>query len=192
MENYFKKLDYKLLEKKEVYRGRRVVVQELTYYNNRDNKKVYREHVLAGDAAIVLAINENDEDIMIQEPRTPIGKIILSLPAGMIEPGEKPEDAAIRELEEETGYRAQSIRLLRYEYPSIGYSNERSLIFLAHDLKKTQRNLDATEDIKVVTVPLKDLKKMLDSNEILDASTTIALLHYFLYINHSYNSKMMQ
>ena len=72
---------------------------------------------------------------------------------------------------------------MRYEYPSIGYSNERSLIFLARDLIKTHRHLDDTEDIKVVKVKLSDLKKMLDTNEILDASTTIALLHYFMYEN---------
>ena len=163
MEKYFKNLDYKLLDKKKVYKGKRIVVEELTYYNVRDNKKVHREHVLAGDAAIILA------------------KIILSLPAGMIEPGENSEDGAIRELEEETGYRAQSIKLMRYEYPSIGYSNERSLIFLAKDLVKTHRHLDDTEDIRVVKVHLTDLKKMLDTNEIIDASTTIALLHYFMY-----------
>lgn len=181
MEKYFKELDYKLLNKKMVYKGRRITVEELTYYNLRDNKKVHREHVLAGDAAIILAINENNEVLMVQEPRTPIGKIILSLPAGMIEQGEKSEDGAIRELEEETGYRAKNIKLLRYEYPSIGYSNERSLIFLARDLEKTHRNLDDTEDIKVVKIKLDELKKMLDTNEILDASTTIALLHYFMY-----------
>ncbi len=181
MENYFKELDYKLLDRKKVYEGRRIVVEELNYYNERDKKKVHREHVLAGDAAIVLAIDKNDNVLMVQEPRTPIGKIILSLPAGMIEPGEKSEDGAIRELEEETGYRAHQIRLMRYEYPSIGYSNERSLIFLARDLEKTYRHLDDTEDIRVVKVKLNKLKEMLDKNEILDASTTIALLHYFMY-----------
>lgn len=181
MENYFKELDYELLNKKEVYSGKRITVEELNYYNPRDNKKVHREHVLAGDAAIILAINENDEVLMVQEPRTPIGKIILSLPAGMIEPGEKAEEGAIRELEEETGYHAKSIKLMRYEYPSIGYSNERSLIFLAKDLVKTHRHLDDTEDINVIKVKINTLKKMLDNNEILDASTTIALLHYFMY-----------
>ena len=181
MKKYFKELDYKLLDKKKVYKGTRIVVEELTYYNKRDGKKVHREHVLAGDAAIILAIDENDDVLMVQEPRTPIGKIILSLPAGMIEEGEKAEDGAIRELEEETGYRAQNIKLMRYEYPSIGYSNERSLIFLARDLIKTQRHLDDTEDINVVKVKLSQLKQMLDTNEILDASTTIALLHYFMY-----------
>ena len=179
--NYFKKLDYKLLDKRKVYSGKRIVVEELTYFNERDGKKVHREHVLAGDAAIILAIDENEEVLMVQEPRTPIDKIILSLPAGMIEPGEEAKDGAIRELEEETGYKANNIKLMRYEYPSIGYSNERSLIFLATDLVKTHRHLDDTEDIKVVKVKIDKLKDMLDTNEILDASTTIALLHYFMY-----------
>ena len=60
MENpYFKNLTYSLLEKKVAYKGRRVTVEELTYLA--DDKRIYREHVLAGDASVILAItNENN------------------------------------------------------------------------------------------------------------------------------------
>ena len=78
---YFKELDYELLDKKIAYQGKRVTVEELHYYNPRDDKKIYREHVLAGDAAIIMPITENNEVIMIQEPRTPVGKILLAFPA---------------------------------------------------------------------------------------------------------------
>ena len=119
---------------------------------------------------------------MVQEPRTPINKIILALPAGMIEPNELPEDAAVRELEEETGYLAGNIKLLREYYPSVGYSNEKLKIYLATDLKKTQQHLDETEDINVIKLPLEEVIEMLDKNEIITASTTIALMHYLRYI----------
>lgn len=178
---YIEDLEYRLLDEKIVYKGRRLTIKELTYFNDKDKKTIHREHVLAGDAAVVLAINENNEVLMVKEPRTPIGKVILALPAGMVEEGEKPEDGALRELEEETGYRAKSIRKLRHIYPSVGYSNERTMIYLARDLVRTQRHLDETEDIEVIKVPLEKLKTMLDNNEIITASTTIALMHYFMY-----------
>lgn len=181
MNPYFKPLDYKLLSQKTVYKGKRITVEELEYYNPRDDKQVHREHVLAGDAAVILAITEEDEVIMIQEPRTPINLTVLAMPAGQIEKGEQAEVGAIRELEEETGYLAGKMKKLREYFTSVGYTNEKISLFLATDLKKTQRHLDATEDIQVIKIPMKELKEMLDKNEIITASATIALMHYFLY-----------
>lgn len=180
MENpYFKNLTYSLLEKKVAYKGRRVTVEELTYLA--DDKKIYREHVLAGDASVILAITNENKVIMVQEARTPINKVILALPAGQIEKGEDAKNGAIRELEEETGYRAKKIKKLREVYPSVGYTSEKITIFLATDLVKTKRHLDEDEDINVVELPLDEVKTMLDNNEIITASSTVALMHYFLY-----------
>ena len=181
MNQYFEDLDYELLDKKVAYKGKRITVEELHYYNPRDDKKLYREHVLAGNAVVIMPITEDDKLIMIQEPRTPIGKKVLTFPAGMIEDGETAEYAAVRELEEETGYRANILKKMRVEYPTIGYSNEYITIFLAKDLIKTQRHLDDTEDIEVVEIPLNEAKEMLDKNEIITSSETIALMHYFTY-----------
>ena len=184
MENkYYKKIDYELLDEKVAYKGKRIVVEELHYKNPRTNQILYREHVLAGHAAVILPETDNGEFIMIKEPRTPIGKTVIAFPAGMIEDGESEEEGAIRELEEETGYRAGSIKKLREVYPAIGYSNERVNIFLAKDLVKTQRHLDETEDIEVIKISIKEIKEMLDRQEILTSSEQIGLLHYFLYEN---------
>ena len=184
MENkYYKKIDYELLDEKVAYKRKRIVVEELHYKNPRTNQILYREHVLAGHAAVILPETDNGEFIMIKEPRTPIGKTVIAFPAGMIEDGESEEEGAIRELEEETGYRAGSIKKLREVYPAIGYSNERVNIFLAKDLVKTQRHLDETEDIEVIKIPIKEIKEMLDRQEILTSSEQIGLLHYFLYEN---------
>ena len=180
-DEYFKDLDYTLLDKKVVYNGKRINVEELKYYNERKEIEVYREHVIAGDAVIIMPITENNEFIMVQEARTPIGKIVLAFPAGMIEKGETPKNAAIRELEEETGYKAEYIKKLREVYPTVGYSNEKTTIFLARDLVKTNIHLDKTEDIKVIKVPIHKVKEMLRNNEIKTSGENIALLHYFMY-----------
>lgn len=176
---YFKTIEYKLVDKKIAYQGKRLRVEELKYLNG--TQEIYREHVIAGDAAVILAIKDNGNVIMIQEPRTPIGKVILALPAGMIEDGEDASKAAIRELEEETGYLATDIEFLREYHPSVGYSDEKIKIYLATNMKKTKQHLDDEEDINVIEVPLEELRKMLDKNEIITASTTIAVMHYLLY-----------
>ena len=179
MNKYFKKIEYKEISRKQGYNGKRIQVDEIEYLNG--DKIIYREHVKAGEAVAIFPITEDNKVIMIQEPRTPIGQVILAMPAGMIEPGEKPEDAAIRELEEETGYLASNVELLREYYPSVGYSNEKLKIYLATNLIKTQQHLDDTEDINVIEVPLEELIEMLDKNEIITASTTIAIMHYLRY-----------
>lgn len=178
---YFKEIDYELLDKKTAYKGKRIVVEELHYKNPRTNDIIYREHVLAGHAAIIMPRLDNGNLIMIKEPRTPIGINVLAFPAGIIEEGETPEEGAIRELEEETGYKANHIKKLREVYPAIGYSNEKTIIFLAKDLVKTKQHLDKTEDIEVLEIPLHEAKKMLDNGEIKTSSETVALMHYFMY-----------
>jgi len=176
---YFKEIEYKEISRKLVYNGKRVKVEELEYLNG--DKVIYREHVKAGEASVILPITDENKVIMIQEPRTPIGKIILALPAGMIEKGEEADKTAIRELEEETGYLASNIEFLREYHPSVGYSDEKIKIYLATNMKKTKQHLDYEEDIKVIEVPLEELIEMLDKNEIITASTTIALMHYLIY-----------
>ena len=176
---YFKDLPYQEISRKLAYNGRRVKVEELEYLNG--DKVIYREHVKAGNASVILPITEDNKIIMIQEPRTPIGKVILALPAGMIEAGEEAKKAAIRELEEETGYLAKNIEFLREYYPSVGYSDEKINIYLATNMKKTKQHLDDEEDIKVIEVPLEEAIDMLNKNELITASVTIALMHYLLY-----------
>ena len=95
MENKsFKDMDYKEISRKLVYNGKKVKVEELEYLNG--DKLVYREHVDVGNASVILPITDDNEVIMVQETRTPVGKLVLSLPCGMIEEGEAAEKAAIR------------------------------------------------------------------------------------------------
>lgn len=178
-ERYLKPIDYKLIEKKIAYQGKRLRVEEVCYFNGKE--KIYREHVIPGDAAVILPITKQGEIMMIAEPRTAVEKVVLGLPAGQIDKGENFEECAIRELEEETGYRAKKIKKLREVYPSVGYTSEKIEIYLAEELVKTQRHLDETEDIDVVILPKEKVREMLDNNQINAASTTIALMHYFMY-----------
>ena len=176
---YFKELPYQEISRKIAYQGRRVHVEEVKYLNG--DKVIYREHVKTGNAVIILPITDDNQIIMIQEPRTPIGKVILDLPAGVIEKGEDAEKAAIRELEEETGYLASKVEFLREYYQTVGYSDEKIKIYLATNLKKTEQHLDDEEEIKVFKIPFEEVIEMLNKNEIVTASANVALMHYLLY-----------
>ncbi len=177
---YYKDIEYKEKSRKVAYCGKRIKVEEIEYLNG--DQIIYREHVKAGPASVIIPITKDNKIIMIQEPRTPIGKVILALPAGMIEEGELSREAAIRELEEETGYLAKHIQFLREYYPCVGYSDEKISIYLATDLEKTQQHLDETENINVIELPLEEVVEMLDKNELFTASTIIGLLHYLRYV----------
>lgn len=178
---YYEKIDYELLDKKTAYHGKRITVEELHYKNPRTNQMIYREHVLAGNAAIIVPVTDDGNFIMIREPRTPIGLKVLAFPAGVIEEGETPKEGAIRELKEETGYRAEYMKKMLEVYTEIGHSDEKIEIFLAKDLKYTNKHLDETEDIEVVKVPVEEVKEMLKKNEMITSTETVALLHYFMY-----------
>lgn len=178
MNNYFSDLTYKKTSEERVFDGVRVKVDRAKYLVN--GQEIVREIVKAGNAVVILPIKENGNVIMIQEERQAIDKKILGLPAGMIEEGEDPKEAALRELEEETGYRANNIQFTRSLFTSCGYSNEKIYYYLATDFTKTKQHLDEGEFIDVVEVPLDKLKEMLYNNELITGSVTIALMDYFL------------
>lgn len=179
MKDYFRKIDYKILNEKTAYKGKRITIKEMTF--DTGEQEIYREHILAGDAVAIIAITDDNDLIMIQEPRTPVERVVLDIPAGKLENGENPEEAAKRELEEETGYRAKYVKRLRDVYPSVGYSNEKLTICLAKNLEISKPHLDFDEDIEVVKIPLKEAKELLDCNKLKTLSSVLGLMHYFMY-----------
>ena len=176
---YFKALEYEELTRETKYQGQRLGVEEVTYQTPKGVIK--REHVIGKDAVIILPITEDDKVIMVQEPRTALNEIILELPAGLMEEGEDPKEAALRELEEETGYKAKTIDYLLEFYPAMGFSNEKLYVYVAYDFEKTKQHLDPEEDINVHLVPMKEVEEMVRHNEFKTPSINIAMMYYLLY-----------
>ncbi|WP_042271903.1 NUDIX hydrolase [[Clostridium] dakarense] len=141
-------------------------------------KKGYqkREIVEHGGAVAIVAINDNNEVILVKQFRKAIEKVIWEIPAGKLEIGENPKDCAIRELKEETGYSADNMKLIHKFYTSAGFSNQKVYIFLATGLTAGDNNFDDDEDLEVHKIDLEEAYNMISRNEIEDAKTSIGLL----------------
>ena len=140
-----------------------------------NGKKSYREWVNHPGAVCCIPILPNGDIVMVRQYRHSVSNEVLELPAGKIDKGERPEDCAHRELEEETGYKANSLQLLTKFYPAIGFANEEMWLFIAKDLNKTISKLDSDEFLEVLYFNLDDLVKMVWDNKITDSKTIIGI-----------------
>ena len=126
--------------------------------------------------AVVAAINNQNEICLLKQWRHAIQKTIWELPAGCLETGEAPIEAAKRELEEEAGVTASTWNDLGYISSSPGFCNEFLYLFEARNLEKGVVNLDDAEQLEAHWVPLNKAYEMCKSGEIIDAKTLSVLL----------------
>ncbi|UCD73924.1 MAG: NUDIX hydrolase [Phycisphaerales bacterium] len=140
-----------------------------------DGRIVQREVVRHPGAVVVIPVLEDRRLAMIRNYRVATGERLWELPAGKLERGEDPQLAALRELEEETGYRARAIDKLGEFYTSPGFADELIRAFLAEDLEQVGQCLEAGEDIELERLPLERVLAMIDRGEIRDAKTIAAL-----------------
>lgn len=101
---------------------------------------------------------------------------MLEIPAGKLEYGEDPYNAAMRELEEETGYTCEKLVKLTEIYPTPGYCNEVIHIYYADNLKKGTQNLDEDEFLSVEEYTMEELLEKIKNGEIIDSKTIVAIL----------------
>ena len=113
---------------------------------------------------------------LIRQYRYPVQSEMIELPAGKLNKGEKPEACALRELEEEIGYRTNKLTFLTHIHPAIGFANEKMWIYLAEELEKTDSKLDDDEFLELIPTSLDDAIEMVWSGKITDVKTIIGLL----------------
>ena len=139
--------------------------------------KVKREIVHHNGGVCILA--EVDGKIaMVKQFRYAYGEEMFELPAGKLEKGENPEHAALRELEEEVGLKAESLTSLGIMYPSCGYTNEKLYLYKANNLTKVERHLDEDECIDVYYFTLSEIVDMIVKDEIRDGKTICLVFRY--------------
>jgi ADP-ribose pyrophosphatase len=162
-----------VLNSRLVYEGRvvRLRVDEIALP---DGGTATRETVEHPGAVVVIALDEQRQVLLVRQYRHAIGRWLLELPAGGLEPGEEPLQAAARELREEVGVEARRWTPLGQFYSSPGFVNERLHAFLAEDLCSVPMDPDDDEDITVVRYPLQHL--LSHPEETPDSKTLATLL----------------
>ena len=158
-----------------IYRGR--IVGLSVHDVKIGGRRVTREVVEHPGAAAVLPFDADGRVVLVRQDRYPHGTA-TEVPAGTLERGERPRDCAMRELQEETGYRAARMSRLLSFYPSIGYNTEIIHCYVATGLRPAPKRPDDDEKITVVRMGLERVLGMIRSGRIKDSKTICAVLTY--------------
>lgn len=140
-----------------------------------EGKEIVRDVVDFGEAVAIIPITGDGQVIMLRQYRAAVNDWIYEIPAGRIEKGESIEEAARRELVEETGYEPGILRRVISVYTAPGYSNEVLHILIAKKLRYVGARPEAGEIIEVVKIPLNEAFSFIVKEGIVDAKTVIAL-----------------
>lgn len=171
-------MEAKKLERKVLYRGRvfDLIVDKVKYPSGNES---VREIVHHPGGAVAVPILDDGRVIMVKQLRYPLGKDVLELPAGRLSPGEDPEVAAARELEEETGWVAGNLEKLTSIYTTPGFCDEELHIYLATGLRASTDGHKREEGELGMTVHmllLSEALRMVEAGAIQDSKTIVGLL----------------
>ena len=154
-----------------IFKGKvfNVQVDEIEYDSG--NKGI-REVAVHPGGAVVVAVTEDSKIIMVNQFRYPLQKNIFELPAGKLDYNEDPYNCAVRELEEETGYKAKKIKKLGQIYTTPGFCTELLHIYLAEDLIPGNHSREEGEQgMEVFEFSKQQIEEKIDNNEITDAKS---------------------
>jgi ADP-ribose pyrophosphatase len=176
-------MNVQLLNREHRYSGRIISVREdsLLLPNGR---KIKHEIVDHGKAVVILPFDGNHIHF-VQQYRGPAETFLTEVPAGKMDEGENPLDAAKRELKEETGFTAKTWIQVGEAYPAPGFCTEYLYFFLATDLEKGETHPDEDEYLIQVSKTVNDAMKMIQNKEIVDAKTLLSIF----YLNHYLEGK---
>lgn len=141
-----------------------------------DGHLAHREYIVHPGAVMVVAMLDAERLIVERQWRHPIGKALLEFPAGKLEAGEPVLACAVRELFEETGYRAAEWARAGITHNAIAYATEGIEIWFARGLTAGERRLDHGEFLDVLEATAEELEAAAGSGELTDAKTLVGLL----------------
>ena len=168
-------LTEKQLKSNTLYKGK-IITLNVDEVELPDGKCSFREYVKHSGGAAVLLVN-NGSVLLVKQFRYAYGREIYEIPAGKLNENEDGKIAAARELEEETGYKAELVKMLDI-YPSPGYTNEVIQIYYAKSFEFVGQKLDEGEFLNCEFVSIENVLKMIEQGEICDAKTISAIYKY--------------
>jgi ADP-ribose pyrophosphatase len=168
----------KTISSQQIFTGRIINVKVDTV-KLPDGSTSTREIVNHAGAVAILPVDEDGWVWLVQQYRKPLERVLLEIPAGTLEPGEKPLDCAVRELHEETGLSADSWEPILSYYSAPGFCDEQLHLYLARDLKVGESHTDRDEFVEVVKMSLEDAYKAIFTGEIIDGKSIIAIQYAY-------------
>lgn len=141
-----------------------------------DGFEIKRAIVHHRGSAVMMAVDDRKRILLVRQYRLPAQRYLWELPAGSVDPGEKPLQTAKRELKEETGYRAKTWTKLVAFFPSPGFLTEKMTIYLATGLTAGDATPMEDERIETRWFTAKEIESAIDSEAIQDAKTMLGYL----------------
>ena len=165
----------KITHTESIYSGRvvKLVVHDVELPDGKPSK---RELVQHPGAVAVVALDDAQNVLLVRQYRIAADQILLEIPAGTLDPGEEPEVCAVRELQEETGYRPGQIEKIGGIFVAPGYTTEFIHLYLASDLSDSKLAQDDDEFLEVERLPLADALALIERGDIVDGKSISALL----------------
>ena len=165
----------KTIQDKTIYKGSFLTLKSDQVLLPNGNTST-REWIKHPGAVCCVPILPDGEIGLIRQYRYAVKEEMIEIPAGKLDQNEIPEKCALRELEEEIGYRANKLTLLANIHPAVGFTDEKMWLYLAEGLVKTKQSLDADEFLEIIPTKLNEAVDMVWSGKITDVKTIIGIL----------------
>lgn len=170
-------MNYTLKKSDLLYKGKvfDLKVDEIEYESG--NKGI-REIAVHPGGAVVVPVTDDGKVILVTQFCYPFQKELMEFPAGKLDSGEDPLKCAVRELEEETGFKAGEIQKLGEIYTAPGYCTEILYLYIAKDLKAGNHNREEGElEMEIYEFSLDEIEEKISAGEITDAKTICGIYH---------------